>query len=71
MVEISNISLAVKENYVMVHNLIEKISVIPLINKEKIDELKSLANSISQASASLSNENTVTGLKYLESIVKK
>jgi len=42
MVEISNISLAVKENYVMVHNLIEKISVIPLINKEKIDELKSL-----------------------------
>jgi hypothetical protein len=71
MVEISNISLAVKENYVMVHNLIEKISVIPLINKEKIDELKSLANSISQASASLSNENAVTGLKYLESIVKK
>jgi len=69
--EISNISLTVKENYVTVFNLIEKISSIPLINKEKIDELKSLANSISQASNSLSNENAVTGLKYLESIVKK
>ena len=71
MVEISNISLAVKENYVMVYTLMEKISAIPLLSKEKIDEIKSLTNSISQASASLSNENAVTGLKYLESIVKK
>jgi hypothetical protein len=69
--EILNISLVVRENYVTIFNLIEKISSIPLINKENINELKSLASSISQASESLSNENAVTGLKYLESIVRK
>jgi hypothetical protein len=71
MIEISNISLAVKENYVVIHALMEKISAIPLLNKEKIDELNSLAYSITQASASLSNNNSVTGLKYLDSIVNK
>jgi hypothetical protein len=71
MAEISNISSVIKENYIIAHNLMEKISEMPIINKEKIDELKSLANSISQASVSLSNENAVTGLKYLESIVSK
>lgn len=71
MLEVSNISSVIKENYIMIHNLIEKMGSAPQLGKEKIDELKSLANAISQASASLSNENTLTGLKYLESIVKK
>jgi len=71
MQEISGISSAIKENYAAIHNIIEKTNSMPQISREKIDELKSLANSIAQASAALSNEHTVTGLKYLESIVKK
>jgi len=71
MTEISYLSSSIKENYVFVHNLMEKINAMPQISKEKIEELKSLAYSISQASASLSDENTLKGLKYLESIVKK
>jgi hypothetical protein len=69
--EISNISSVVKENYAMIYNLVEKISAIPVVNKGSIDELKSLTNSISQASSLLGNENAVMGLKYLHSIVKK
>jgi hypothetical protein len=71
MLEISNISLAIKDNYTMVYNLLERINLIPQLSTEKIDELKSLADSIHQASAFLNNENAITGLKYLESIVKK
>jgi hypothetical protein len=71
MIELSNISIELKENYTVVYNLIKKIGATPLINKENIYELNSLSNSISQASAALSNENVVTGLKYLESMVKK
>jgi hypothetical protein len=41
------------------------------ISGEKIEQLKMLANSISQASNSLSDEKTLTGLKHLESIVLK
>ncbi len=71
MSEISNFSSAIKENYIYVHNLMERINSMPQISKEKIEELRSLAYSISQASASLSDENALRGLKYLESIVKK
>ncbi len=71
MTDILNLSYSIRENYNLVQSLLEKINLMPQISKDKIEELKSLSNSISQASLSLSNENTVTGLKYLESIVKK
>ena len=69
--DILNISHSIKEDYNLLQSLMEKINLMPQISKDKIEELKSLANAISQASLSLSNENTVTGLKYLESIARK
>jgi hypothetical protein len=41
------------------------------ISPEKIVQLKELANSITQASNSLGDEKTISGLKHLESIVVK
>jgi len=50
---------------------LEKINGMQNLSSEKVEELKTLAQSISTASQSLSDEKTLTGLKYLESIVVK
>ncbi|QQS35270.1 MAG: hypothetical protein IPM56_13580 [Ignavibacteriales bacterium] len=67
----NQISEQIYKNFSSVNYLLEKINNTQNISAEKIEQLKSLANSISQASASLSDEKTITGLKHLESIVRK
>ncbi len=67
----NQISEQIYKNFSSVNYLLEKINNTQNISAEKIEQLKSLANSISQASASLSDEKTITGLKHLESIVVK
>jgi len=44
---------------------------IQQISSDKIQQLNVLANSITQASSSLTDERTLVGLKHLEAIVKK
>lgn len=67
----NQISEQIYKNFSSVNYLLEKINNTQNISSEKIEQLKSLAISISQASASLSDEKTITGLKHLESIVVK
>jgi hypothetical protein len=67
----ARLSELIQRNFATVHSVLEKISTVQSISPEKILQLKELANSITQASHSLGDEKTVTGLKYLESIVVK
>jgi len=67
----THLSDLIHKNFISVNALLEKINQAQNISSEKIEHLKSLAHSISQASNSLSDEKTLTGLKYLESIVVK
>lgn len=59
------------KNFSSVHQILEKINNIQGISTEKIEHLKSLANSIQQASMILGDEKTQAGLKHLEAIVVK
>lgn len=67
----ARLSELVQRNFVTIHSVLEKINSAQNISPEKIAQLKDLANSITQASNSLGDEKTVTGLKHLESIVVK
>jgi len=61
----------IHKNFAAVSNIMEKVNSMQQISTEKIQQLNVLANSITQASSSLSDEKTITGLKHLEAIVKK
>jgi len=65
------LSELLQKNFTTIYTVLEKINTVQNINPEKIDHLKELANSIIQASNSLGDDKTITGLKHLESIVKK
>ncbi len=67
----NEINEAILKNYNSIHQVIEKINNMENITTEKIEQLKSLSQSITQAANSLNDEKTVTGLKYLESMVVK
>lgn len=67
----ARLSQVIHENFDSVSSILEKMNSTQSITEEKIEQLKTLANSISQASNSLSDEKTLTGLKHLESIVLK
>ncbi|OGU62999.1 MAG: hypothetical protein A2315_03740 [Ignavibacteria bacterium RIFOXYB2_FULL_35_12] len=67
----SQMSKELMNNFNSIHALLEKINGMQNLSSEKVEELKTLAQSISTASQSLSDEKTLTGLKYLESIVVK
>ena len=69
--ESSKLSEVVRKNFVAVGEMMEKINGMQQISSDKIQQLSTLANSISQASTSLTDERTLTGLKHLEAIVKK
>jgi hypothetical protein len=51
--------------------MMEKINSMQQISSDKIQQLNILANSITQASSSLTDERTLVGLKHLEAIVRK
>ncbi|MGQ9799531.1 MAG: hypothetical protein ACUVRG_09630 [Ignavibacterium sp.] len=65
----AKLSEIMHKNFAAVLMLAEKINQINAVSSQKIQELSLLANSIQQASNSLSDDKTLTGLKYLESIV--
>jgi hypothetical protein len=67
----AHLSQVIHENFNSVSSVLEKMNNTQSITEEKIEQLKSLANSISEASNSLRDEKTLTGLKHLESIVLK
>jgi hypothetical protein len=67
----ARLSELLQRNFVTIHGVLEKINSIQNITPEKIAQLKDLANSITQATNTLGDEKTITGLKHLESIVVK
>jgi hypothetical protein len=69
--ESAKLSDVVRKNYAAVGEMMEKINSMQQISSDKIQQLSTLANSVTQASNSLNDERTLTGLKHLEAIVKK
>jgi len=69
--ESARMSEIMHKNYAAVSAIMEKVNSMQQISSDKIQQLNSLANSITQASSSLTDEKTLVGLKHLEAIVKK
>jgi regulator of sigma D len=69
--ETAGLSELLQRNFDTIHNVLEKINSIQGITPEKIEQLKDLAKSITEASNSLGDEKTQAGLKHLESIIIK
>jgi hypothetical protein len=67
----STLSSSILQNFRSSHDLIDKMSKMPGLNPENIQAVNSMANSITTAAKSLSDEKTITGLKHLETIVVK
>jgi hypothetical protein len=67
----AKLSEIMNKNFTSISALAEKINQIEGVSSQKILELNGLANAISQASQSLSDEKTLSGLKHLEAIVLK
>ena len=68
---VTNLSSLMQKNFASIQQILDKINGSPQISKEKLQELNTLANSITQASNSLNDEKTLAGLKHLEAIVVK
>lgn len=69
--ESSKLSEVIRKNFSAVSEMMEKINAMEQISPDKIQQLNALANSVTQASNSLTDEKTLTGLKHLEAIVVK
>ena len=69
--ESARLSEIVHKNFTAVTAMMEKVNSVQQISTDKIQQLNTLANSITQASSSLTDERTLVGLKHLEAIVKK
>ncbi|HKB85199.1 MAG TPA: hypothetical protein VKD08_03435 [Ignavibacteriaceae bacterium] len=67
----SALSETLVANFSSVHEILEKINHIQGISPEKVEQLRSLADSIQKASITLGDEKTREGLKHLEAIVVK
>jgi hypothetical protein len=67
----SQISKELVSNFQSIHEILGKINGLQNLNSAKVEELRTLALSITDAAKSLSDDKTVTGLKCLESIVVK
>jgi hypothetical protein len=67
----SQLSETILKNFNSVYEVLEKINGLQGLTADKIEHLKIMADAISNATSNLNDERTVTGLKYLESIVKK
>ena len=69
--ESARMSEIIHKNFAAVSVIMEKVNSMQQISADKIQQLNALANSITQASSSLSEERTLVGLRHLEAIVKK
>ncbi|MDH3268721.1 MAG: hypothetical protein OEM46_07695 [Ignavibacteria bacterium] len=69
--ESARMSEIIHKNFAAVTAMMDKVNSLQQISSDKIQQLSALANSITQASTSLTDEKTLVGLKHLEAIVKK
>ncbi|MEJ2104680.1 MAG: hypothetical protein P8X47_08910, partial [Ignavibacteriaceae bacterium] len=69
--ESTKLSEVARKNFTAISEMVERMNSMQQISADKIQQLNVLANSITQASTSLSDEKTLTGLRHLEAIVKK
>ena len=67
----AKLSVVLNSNLGLINQLYEKMNTTTDLSNEKMEQLKSLANSITQATDSLKDEKTIIGLKHLEAIVNK
>lgn len=67
----TKLSEVMHKNFESISTLTEKITFMEGISSEKISDLNNLSIALTQAVQSLGNENTLMGLKHLESIVLK
>ncbi len=67
----AKLSEIMKVNFTSISALAEKVNQIEGVSSQKIIELNGLASALNQASQSLGDEKTLTGLKHLEAIVLK
>lgn len=67
----AKLSEIMNKNFTSISSLADKINQIEGVSSQKISELSTLANALNQASQSLGDEKTLTGLKHLEAIVVK
>ena len=67
----STLSSSILQNFQSSHDLLDKMSKMPGLNPENIQAFNSMANSLTTAAKSLSDEKTIAGLKHLETIVVK
>jgi hypothetical protein len=67
--ETTKYSEVLVNNFSALYTLLDKIRGIETLTSDKISELNKLAESLSQASKQLGDENTIAGLKHLENIV--
>ena len=67
----AKLSEIMKINFTTISALADKVNQIEGVSSQKIVELNGLANALNQASQSLGDEKTLTGLKHLEAIVLK
>lgn len=69
--ETVKLSEALEKNFSSIHSMLEKINKLPAVSAENAANLNKAADAINLAVSGLKDEKTITGLKYLESIVKK
>ncbi len=67
----AKLSEIMNKNFSSISVLADKVNQIESVSSQKIVELSGLANALNQASQSLGDEKTLTGLKHLEAIVLK
>jgi hypothetical protein len=67
----ARLSDVIRKNFAAVYEILEKVNSLEQVKPEKIQQLSTLANSITQASNSLSDEKTLSALRHLEAIVVK
>ncbi|MEO8233638.1 MAG: hypothetical protein ABI638_15265 [Ignavibacteriota bacterium] len=67
----AKLSEIMNKNFTSISVLADKVNQIESVSSQKIVELSGLANALNQASQSLGDEKTLTGLKHLEAIVLK
>jgi hypothetical protein len=67
----AKLSVVLNSNLGLINQLYEKMNTTTDLSNEKMEQLRSLANSITQATDSLKDEKTIIGLKHLEAIVNK
>ena len=67
----SKLSSIILTNFTAVDGIIDKLNNAQSLSEKKIEQLKTLTDSVTKASEALSDEKTLAGLRSLESIVIK